>query len=175
MSAHVRRGWVSVGVVTLALASWYCFYPRLNAPARVGWKDRAIEAIRAECDSEDNRRFVAPLPPDASREDRPTDLPWVSDTRITMVNGESLVFRNICQKEDFRIPDLFICKGSDGHWYFSTFHFCIGMTVFRYAAAMDGRPASLHAFADQYALEPFDPTSEQCLRRTRSSASLKKL
>jgi hypothetical protein len=29
-----------------------------------------------------------------------------------------LAYANSCQKQDGRIPDIFLARGSDGHWYY---------------------------------------------------------
>lgn len=39
---------------------------------------------------------------------------WLSKHLVLMRNGEWITYANICRKEDGRIDDLFIGKGSDG-------------------------------------------------------------
>lgn len=79
-----------------------------------------------------------------------------------MQNGEWMLCENICQKQDYRIQDLFIGSGSDGRWYYSTFHFCIGKEVLR----MEAQPESLTQLVKGYWLVPFDGKSDDCLRAT---------
>ena len=78
-------------------------------------------------------------------------------------NGDWIVCENICQKEDNRIHDLFIGRGSDGRWYYSTFHFCVDLMVLH---VEDRQPATLAQFADGFYLTPFDGRSDDCLRQT---------
>jgi len=59
------------------------------------------------------------------------DASWLSERIIVTRKGEWLAYANSCQKQDGRIPDIFLARGSDGHWYYSTYHFCVGMVVLR--------------------------------------------
>lgn len=77
-------------------------------------------------------------------------------------NGDWLVFANVCRKEDWRIDDLILARGSDGQWYYSRFHFCIGAVVL----ASIPQPATLVEFRQQCFLQPFDGVSDDCLRET---------
>src|SRR2546421_512471 len=62
-----------------------------------------------------------------------------------------------------QIQDLFIGQGSDGRWYYSTFHFCVQkVTLFNEGT----QPDSLLQFADGYSLRPFDTHSNDCLQST---------
>jgi len=79
-----------------------------------------------------------------------------------MRNGDWLAYANICQKEDHRIRDLFLGRGSDGRWYYSTYHFCIGMVVLK----MEEQSDDLAGFAKTYYLRPFDGHSDKCLQET---------
>jgi hypothetical protein len=79
-----------------------------------------------------------------------------------MTNGEWMAYRNVCAKEEDRIADLVIGRGSDGKWYYSTFHFCIGMLNLR---TME-QPESLPRFQTEYFLQEFDGHSDECLKKT---------
>jgi len=85
-----------------------------------------------------------------------------------MKNGDWIACQNICSKEDSRVQDLFIGRASDGKWYYSTFHFCIGMTVLR--DMEQWQPDSLAQFVDAYWLVPFDGRSDECLKATWTRA-----
>lgn len=87
---------------------------------------------------------------------------WISDRLLLMQDGDWLAYANICQKQDGRIRDLFLARGSNGSWYYSTYHFCKGMIVLR----MDGQPKDLPTFIERYYLRPFDGHSEECLQTT---------
>ena len=81
---------------------------------------------------------------------------------ILMRKGEWLAYTNVCRKQDRHIYDLFLARGSDGRWYYSTYHFCIGMIVLR----MEEQPEDLAEFARTYFLRTFDGRSDDCLQKT---------
>jgi hypothetical protein len=102
---------------------------------------------------------------DKQHEQVKTTREWLSDNFMLMRNGEWLVYQNRCSKEDSKAPvrlNLFIGKGSDGKWYCSTWHFCVGMLNLR----MDGQPESLAVFQIAYYAEPFDSTAKNCPKDT---------
>lgn len=81
-----------------------------------------------------------------------------------MKNGDWIVCQNVCAKEQNTgvKNDLFIGRGSDGKWYYSTFHFCVGKCVLQ----MERQPDSLAQFIDGYWLAPFDGKSDDSLKVT---------
>lgn len=87
---------------------------------------------------------------------------WLSERLIVMRNGDWLAYANICRKQDRHIYDLFLARGSDGQWYYSTYHFCIGMVVLR----MEEQSDDLAGFAKMYYLRTFDGQSDECLQKT---------
>ena len=76
--------------------------------------------------------------------------------------GEWLAFANRCQKQDGRIPDIFLARGSDGRWYYSTYHFCIDMINLR----SEEQPEDLADIGRAYFLQTFDGHSDDCLQKT---------
>jgi hypothetical protein len=98
----------------------------------------------------------------AGPDDSETEGGWFKRDFVLMKDGEWMAFRSICRKEDWRINNLLVGYGSDGRWYYSTYHFCIGASVFR----MYGQPDSLVAMAKQYRLLPFDGKSDESLEKT---------
>ncbi len=82
---------------------------------------------------------------------------------IVMTNGQWMAYRNVCAKEKEGIPDLFLGRGSDGRWYYSTYHFCIRMIVLK---DMLGQPESLAQFVQEGFLREFDGHSDECLKKT---------
>src|SRR5688572_26832439 len=99
---------------------------RLRAKPRRQWKDQAITTIEARM--RDAQSLQADINRLASRaaSSRSTWGAWVGEDVLVMKNNDWIVCRNICSKEDARVHDLFIGHGSDGKWYYSTFHFCKG-------------------------------------------------
>ena len=88
--------------------------------------------------------------------------PWIGDGVLVMRNGDWIACESICRKENSRIHDLFIGRGSDGKWYYSTFHFCSGKIVLH----AEEQAESLARFADAYWLVPFDGRSDDGLGAT---------
>jgi hypothetical protein len=147
---------LAVAVIALALL----FLP--SSGARRAWKEKAIAEISSQMTdpawpSNEVARLSHLGPSDPSDSDR-----WLSDRLIVMRNGDWLTYRSVCQKEKRRIADLFIGRGSDGRWYYSTFHFCIGMLDLK----MEDQSEDLPAFVKAYYLASFDGHSDQCLQKT---------
>jgi hypothetical protein len=135
---------------------------RRHASARKEWKSKAIPEIATKFGDSNwlasetrtlNAKGVAGTSDSGN---------WISDHLLLMKNGEWIVYASKCSKEDSRIHDIFIGRGSDGKWYFSTYHFCIGMV----ALMGDERPESLAKFVAVYYLSKFDGRSDDCLNRT---------
>jgi hypothetical protein len=89
---------------------------------------------------------------------------WISEGLIVMTNGQWVAYRNVCEKEAERIPDLFLGLGSDGRWYYSTYHFCVGMINLKDVMS---QPKSLAEFSKTYYLREFDGHPDECLKDTR--------
>ncbi len=151
--------------VCAAMAGLVFFFgvpPRLDSKARKQWKEKAIAEIARQ--TKDTTPFLKEIgamktrPSVKSEWDR-----WISEDVVLMTNGEWVAYRNICAKEKGRIPDLFIGRGSDGKWYYSTYHFCIGMIVLR---TMMDQPESLAKFRADCFLQEFDGRSDECLKTT---------
>jgi predicted nuclease of restriction endonuclease-like (RecB) superfamily len=157
-----------MAVAAVGLAVWIKHSTGLYGSERRAWKDQAI--VEIERTAADNKGLAAEVEKlKAACAADPEGEAWASPQLLLMKNGDYLVYANICAKEDVRIPDIFIGRGSDGKWYYSTFHFCVGAMVLM----MGERPASLQQFVDWYYLEEFDGRSDKCLERTwpRSRAS----
>ena len=136
---------------------------RLDSKARRQWKDNAIVQIAKQTsDSAGNFKEIEAMkttPLDSEWWDT-----WISEDLIVMTNGQWIAYRNVCQKEDERIPDLFLGLGSDGLWYYSTYHFCVRMINLK---DVMGQPKSLTEFSRTYYLREFDGHSDECLKETR--------
>lgn len=151
---------VLVGSVTFALLAKG---DRLHAKARRVWKDHAIAKIEHRLRDRQALESEVARIGHALAATHPAPDAWIGDNVLVMKNGDWIVCQSICSKEDGRIHDLFVGHGSDGKWYYSTFHFCRGKEVLR----MEDRPPdSLAQFADAYWLAPFDGRSDDCLKAT---------
>lgn len=95
-----------------------------------------------------------------------TDVWWVSDRLILIKNDEWLVYKSHCAKKDpHNVADIFIAKGSNGKWYYSTYHFCVDMFVLKYMNEF-GQSKNLKEFMSRYYLKTFDSKSNECLLKT---------
>lgn len=162
-----RRRWIIVGgfVVAAAIAVaivWGQSDP-LRSKARRAWRDHAITTIQRRLD--DNERpasELARLRP--ATVTQPVQGGWVGDELLIAKNGDWILSQNVCVKEQHTAvkQDLFIGRGSDGCWYYSTFHFCVGKSVLQ----MERQPDSLAQFVDAYWLVPFDGKSDESPKAT---------
>jgi hypothetical protein len=132
-----------------------------SASARRAWKDRAITDISGRFNDSWPSNELALLARKGTNVVNESDG-WLSERLIVMRNGEWIAYANICQKEDSRIQDLFVGRGSDGRWYYSTFHFCKRMLVMWTEDQSD----DLATFAKTYYLQTFDGRSDECLQKT---------
>jgi len=154
------------GVLGLALLAFAFLrdpmHGRLHAKARKQWKDAAIANIeRRVADVASLERELATIK--AGLEANGSDADgWFNKNTLLLKNGDWIAYASQCSKEDGRIHDIFIGRASDGKWYYSTYHFCVGMLVLR----MDGRPESLPKFISDCSLREFDGRSDECLNRT---------
>lgn len=138
-----------------------------RSSARGAWKEKAIAEIVARlADPSWVNKELTELKQRGTGDSTDSDR-WLSERLIVMRNGDWLAYANICQKEDGRIRDLFLGRGSDGRWYYSTYHFCKQMIVLR----MEEEPTNLVGFAQAYYLRAFDGHSDDCLQKTWPPAS----
>ena len=93
---------------------------RLRAKPRREWKERAVAKIERRLNDQPALRSQLDGLEKTSASSRPALAYWVDDNVLVMKNGEWIAYENICSKEDSRIHDLFIGRGSDGTWYYST-------------------------------------------------------
>jgi hypothetical protein len=149
----------AVGVGAVAL---FGGPPRLDSKARKQWKNKAIAEIAKQ--TSDTAPILKEVEAMKTRPSVESEWDgWISEDLIVMTNGQWMAYRNVCAKEKERIPDLFLGHGSDGRWYYSTYHFCIRMIVLR---DMLGQPESLAQFVRQGFLREFDGHSDECLKKT---------
>ena len=140
-------------------------HERFYGRPRQEWKERAVSYLAHRSGdtawlTNEIAKLKAPGPDKSSPED------WLSESLILMRSGEWLAYTNICAKQDARIHDLFLARGSDGKWYYSTYHFCVSMIVLRMGSETEGQPESLTKFARSYFLREFDGHSNDCLNET---------
>ena len=135
---------------------------RLQSSARHNWKQKSIAGITTRiADPAWSTNEIARLNTQSTSEPNGY-ASWLSDHMIVTCKGEWLAYANICRKEAGHIHDLFLARGSDGQWYYSTYHFCIGMLVLK----MEEQPEDLAGFARTYFLRTFDGQSDDCQQKT---------
>lgn len=166
-----KKKWliIIIGVVLMALLAAafvyprYWYYRRLHAQPRKDWKEKAIaEIARRAGDSNWLTNEITGLKREVDVQPGHPET-WLTEHLILMTNGEWIVYANVCSKEDSGIHDLFIGRGSDGKWYYSTFHFCIGMLVLM---TQEYQPTDLPQFIEKHYLQQFDGQSDECLKTT---------
>lgn len=151
---------LGVLLVVVALVIVVRFAP--SASARKAWKEKSLVEISSlAADPMWASNHIAEMKKNPGSDEDNSDR-WLSDRLILMRNGDWLAYANICQKQDSRIRDLFLARGSDGQWYYSTYHFCKGMVVLK----MEDQAADLPAFTRTYCLRSFDGHSDECLQKT---------
>lgn len=133
---------------------------RLHASARIKWKKQAIMDVMKR--SADRQLITSELAALRDESTHTTEGWWVGTNALLMTNGEYLVFSDINAKQDGRIHDLFIARGSDGKWYYSTYHFCVQMISVR----IDEASGSIGEFAKTYFAKEFDGLSDEYLQKT---------
>lgn len=149
-------------LIVISLGLWHWLANPLHARARVNWKNNAIAEIKQRVQIAD---FVARHKTriESAIADRGNpEGAWFTDKLLVMKNGEWMAYAGHCQKRDPKIKDIFIGRGSDGKWYFSTYHFCINLTTL----TIEPQPASLREFIDTYFVREFDGQSDDCLELT---------
>lgn len=135
---------------------------RLRSTARKQWKDNAVAEIALWMS--DPKWLAAEtntLAAKAAKDPSDSDA-WLSERLILMKNGEWIAYASECSKKDRRIHDIFLGRASDGKWYYSSYHFCIGMLELK----MEEQPETLSSFAKDYFLRDFDGRSDVCLELT---------
>jgi hypothetical protein len=138
---------------------------RLEA-ARRHWKNDAIPVIASGAEDRTWRAQEIGILTNRTADPRVLEEGWLTDKLILMQNGEWLVYKSHCSKAAPRfVKDIFLAKGSDGKWYYSTFHFCVGMITLR---GEDDPPPNLALFVHEYNLREFDGRSDKCLQETDS-------
>lgn len=158
---------ISVTVVLLIIFSYLfvSYYPFNKA--RRDWKNTAITEIsRLANDKKWIAEQIAKLDAYNDAQKKDDEGWWVAGELILMKNKEWLIYKSHCNKRaPHNVSDIFIAKGSDGNWYYSTYHFCIDMFVLKHMSEYE-QSDDLKVFISRYSLKTFDVKSNECLQRT---------
>jgi hypothetical protein len=148
---------LSIPVILVGLVfGWWSFTRYKYQRERATWKTATLGQLAAtSLTKEDIARDLAPW-------STPEDQAWTGETVLLMKNGEYLIFAFHHGFNNGFVDHLFLAHGSDGHWYYSTYHFCNSMVTI----SSDGQPGSIAEFASRYAVREFDGKSDVCLEHT---------
>ncbi len=166
---RTRLGRVALGLLLVlccfAAAPW--LLAQRGHMARRHWKKEAIPLIANWADDQGWRAQEIGVLTNRRSDQRVLAEGWLTDRMILMASGEWLVYRSHCSKEaPHLVKDIFLAKGSDGKWYYSTFHFCVGMVAL--LGEQETQPPNLAMFVHEYNLRQFDGRSDECLKETKS-------
>jgi hypothetical protein len=133
--------------------------------ARRHWKEEAIPLIANWAEDQNWRAQEIGILTNRTSDKRVLAAGWLTDRMILMEGGEWLVYKSHCSKAaPHLVKDIFLAKGSDGKWYYSSFHFCVGMVAL--LGEQETQPPSLAMFLHEYNLRQFDGRSDDSLKET---------
>ena len=159
-AAMTRKRCLWLAAVLLLLVSAFFvrghFYRLEQERLRIQWKDAAL--LRLAALEADPAAIAKEL---ESIKDRGA-LEWTGDRLLMMTNGEYLVFESRHGFNSGYINHLFLARGSNGKWLYSTYHFCNSMV----AILGDDPPGSIAEFSKRYSAREFDGKSDVCLEKT---------
>jgi hypothetical protein len=152
--------WLTIPVlVVILIASWRAVVKHKYENARRAWKSEALVQIAKT--SMTGEEVLTEI--DQIKHPTPNlNFGWTNEHVLLMTNGEFLVFAFYHGFNNGFIDHLFLAHGSDGRWYYSTYHFCNRMA----AIIGDEPPGSIAEFARRYSVQEFDGKSDVCLQHT---------
>jgi len=164
IAAGIVAGALAVGIAALILG-----FLKYSQYARRAWKEKTLPEIASRAD--DDAWVAAQIEllgnPDVGYEQGVLAQGWLTDGMILTASGEWLVYKSHCHKAPPHIVrDIFLAKGSDGKWYYTTCHFCVGMVAL--LMMQEEQPPDLAFFVKRYHLREFDGRSDECLKETKS-------
>jgi hypothetical protein len=167
---HKPSRLIGVAVVLLLLASCVSALPWVlrhrSQAARREWKNEAIPAIASWAEDSSWRAKEMMILTNRTTDKRVLAEGWLTDKMILTGSGEWLVYMSHCSKaKPHIVNDIFLAKGSDGKWYYSTFHFCVGMVGL--LGEQETQPPGLKMFVHEYNLREFDGRSDEGLEETK--------
>jgi len=153
--------WISIPVVLVGLVfGWWSFTRLKYERARAAWKITTLERLAGlSITNEDISRELETLKASRGAGEHQA---WTGDRVLLMTNDQCLMFEFRHGFNSGFVDHLFLAHGSDGRWYYSTYHFCSSMA----GARFDEPPGSIDEFASRYAAREFDGQSDVCLQHT---------
>jgi hypothetical protein len=146
-------------LILVLIAGWRAVAKHRHEQARKAWKDQALVQIaKTSMTSEEVLTEI-----DQIKHPTPNlNFGWAHEHVLLMTNGEFLVYAFRHGFNSGFVDHLFLAHGSDGHWYYSTYHFCNRMA----GVIGDDQPGSIAEFASRYAVHEFDDRPDVCLLHT---------
>lgn len=153
--------WLSIPVMLiLFLGGCYWQAKAAETRARRTWKNITLPKLASL--SVTNEAIRQELETISAASGMSDGRAWIEQHVLVMTNGEALLFAWRHGANNGFVDHLFLAHGSNGRWYYSTYHFCGSM-----AGAMgDPPPGSIAEFATRYAVREFDGQSDECLKKT---------
>lgn len=153
--------WLSVPFILVGLVIGWREVGRHNYErARADWKTTALAQLAGlSLTNEDIIRELDTLKASRGAGERQE---WTGDHVLLMTNDEYLVYEFRHGFNNGFVDHLFLARGSDGRWFYSTYHFCGHMA----GARDDEPPGSITEFAKRYSAREFDGKSDLCLQHT---------
>ena len=168
MNAHPQCGainrkwliWLAIPVLLVLLfAGYWGVVKYRHQHARRIWKDETLtQLMQIGLTSEVVTNELQQI----REKSASSPIGWSNEHVLLMTNGEFLVYAFYHGFNTGFIDHLFLAQGSDGHWYYSTYHFCHSLA----GIIGDEAPGSLAEFARRYSVRQFDGKSEVCLQHT---------
>lgn len=153
--------WISIPVILVGLVfGWRSVMRYKYQRARTAWKTTALERLaELSLTNEVVSRELETLKASRGAGERQD---WTGEHVLVMTNNEYLVYASRHGFNSGFIDHLFLAHGSDGRWYYSTYHFCNSMV----GVISDEPPGSIAEFASRYAAREFDGKADVCLEHT---------
>lgn len=155
----IRVAAIPAILIVLALG-WLSITRLKQQRARAAWKTTTLAQLGEL--SLTNKEFSQEL--EAFKETRGVGnhQGWIGERFLLMTNDEFLVY---AWRHGFNIGSidhLLLARGSNGRWYYSTYHFCNSMA----GVISDDPPGSIADFSSRYSAREFDGNSDVCLEHT---------
>lgn len=154
--------WLSIPAVIIVLlfGSWSAAR-YLTGRDRAHWKTEALERLATlSITNEEVSQELETLK--AGRGAVGEHQQWTGEHVLLMTNGEYIIYEYRHGRNDYFPPHLFLGHCSDGHWLYSSYHFCRSMTMVQ----GDDPPGSIAEFSKAYSAREFDGKSDECLKMT---------
>ena len=146
-------------LIIVSLSGWWAVTQYRYQIARENWKTATLpHLVETSATNEQVRIELEQIKNPTSN----VDFSWAHEHVILMTNGEYLVYAFRHGFNNGFLDHLFLAHGTDGKWYYSTYHFCNHMAVI----LADDPPGSIGEFAKRYWLSEFDGKSDDCLKHT---------